>query len=282
MPIRVLLVLLIIVAIVANLITPYVFDRHLQISISNRMFECLGAFFFGLKFSEISLLGFALAYLPMPRFQRATLIFGLTCLLVIAFMIGLRAWPGMPIQAAIMLSVGSLGGVSLVGALAVVLKRSGWRIQHQDCTQATEKQSSQFSMRFLLYVMTGVGLLTSLLKIALPKESQSMPIATLVGMSLWLLWLFISLSVILLLTALATLNQNPRRSRIALMLLVIFGPFLFQIVARIVLIGVPGSRLAFSVQSFAIVYSVLAGILVGMGLVFFALRRLGYRLNKIP
>jgi peptidoglycan/LPS O-acetylase OafA/YrhL len=136
MQIRVLLVLLIFVAFVANLIAPYVFERYLQFSIPNRMFECLGAFFFGLKFSEISLLGFALAYLPMPRFQRATLVFGLTCLLVLAFMIGLRAWPGMPIQAAILLCIGSLGGVSLVGTIAVVLKRSGWRIQHQDFTLA--------------------------------------------------------------------------------------------------------------------------------------------------
>ncbi|MFN7843950.1 MAG: hypothetical protein ACK5N9_19705 [Pirellula sp.] len=280
MQIRVLLVLLIIVAFVTNLITPYVFERYLQFSIPSNTYECLAAFFFGLKFSEYSLLGLALAYFPMPRFQRATLVLGLTTLFVISFMIGIRSWE-LPFQAALILVAGSWGGVALIGALAAVLNRVGLKIQHGAFPLSSKTQSHQFNVSFLLYVMVGVGLLASMLKNVLPKEAQSTMLADLSSICLWLLWLFISISMILLVTVFATLNQKPGRARIAFLLLMIFGPLLFHWVASIIFSGVPGGRLTFTVESFAIVYSVLAGILVGMGLVLFSLRRLGYRLNKI-
>ena len=280
MPIRVLLVLLIIVALVANLVIPNVFTERLQFSISKLTYECLGAFLFGLKFSEYSLLGLALAFFPMPRVQRVSLVLGLTTLFSIAFMTGLRSWQ-LPLQAAVILAVGSWGGVALIGALAAVLKRVGWTIQHRSLSPAHEKQSHQFNVKFLFYVMVGVGVLTAMLKSVLPKETRSTLLVDLPSICLWLLWLFISISVILLVTVFATLNQKPGRARTALLLLMTFGPFLFHWVASIILSGIPAGRLTFTFESIAIVYSVLGGILAGTGLALLALRRSGYRLTKL-
>lgn len=287
MPIRVLLVLLIVVALVTNLITPYMFELlknmipRLRSTVPRLIYDYLGAFFFGLKFSEYSLLGFALAYFPMPRFQRAAFVFGLTTLFLIVFMIGLQAWD-FPFLAAVILTVGSWAGVALIGVLATILKRAGWTIQHASLSTTPEKQSQQFNIRFLLYLMVGVGFFTAMLKMVLPKKPGGDLSVDLPSICLWLLWLFCSISVVLLLTVFALLHPKPGRARIMLLLLMIFGPLLFHWVASIILSQSQIAPLKFTFESLALVYSVVIGIFGGMSVVLLPLRRTGYRLTKIP
>jgi hypothetical protein len=150
-------------------------------------------------------------------------------LLGLTLVIGAQAWPGMPMGVAIFfVVVGTVLPTVLCGLLSIVSMLPVHGLQLYQPDHQTVPASKQFGVGYLLVVMLCLSVAFVIVQKLVPANKDTWLSAwDFVVLGVWMVWLSFATSVFVWYPMTAVLQ--PRFSRIVIcMLLVLFGPTLFQ------------------------------------------------------
>ena len=156
---------------VGNILIPQLFWR-----MRPGVTEWLAMFFNGILVSEIAILTLWSALACMSWASRIAVSFLVLVCIASTYIAGLRLPDsGLPIQIAIIIyCISILGFVCLNTPLSILRLTRGWKLIGPTDSE-TSKNQSQFSISFLLAIMTMVAILYTIVRASLPTASESMP-----------------------------------------------------------------------------------------------------------
>ena len=274
-----------ILALVMNLVSPWFFNNWFTpqlFFIGRWTWESLAFLMFGLKLSELVVLGFALGVGTWHVAYRVLYVSTATILLTSGLVYGFKEM-NIPLQIAILMFIASTIVVCLTGCVTgLVSWWTKWGLARgsTDHSALVDISTKQFNTRLLFKVMIAVAICIPILQICFSMSARiGGPRLPLFVASVWLCWLAVGVTIYATVQLFAFLVPRAWGWRIAFGCLVIGGPYLFQWIGSQL---VWGSLFAFRMnpQMIWMTYSLALGYTIGMSLFFLALRFMGFQLQR--
>ncbi|MCY3009732.1 MAG: hypothetical protein NTY42_07810 [Planctomycetota bacterium] len=274
-----------ILALVMNLVSPWFFNNWFTpqyFYIGRWTWESLAFLMFGLKLSELVVLGFALGVGTWHVAYRVLYVSTATILLTSGLVCGFSGMK-IPLEIAILMFMASTIVVCITGCVTgLVSWWTKWGLARvsADHSLSVDLATKQYNTRLLFKVMIAVAICIPILQICFSMSARiGGPRLPLFVASVWLCWLAVGVTIYATVQLFAFLVPRAWGWRIAFGCLVIGGPYLFQWIGSQL---VWGSLFAFRMnpQMIWMTYSLALGYTIGMSLFFLALRFLGFQLQR--
>lgn len=271
-------------AFLANLVVPICIEG-LELSLSTwnstiyefRWSEWIGGMAYGLKLGELLMTGVFLGLGHYHWAKRLLIVSFGTLTLASAHVLGYR-WAGweLPMFVAVLCYLVSFSVTLVVGVfLGLIATWNRWILDRQSLATSTNQVSHQFDTRLLFGIMIAVAICIPLLKSTLSLTDAGIPVGNeIFQMALWSVWLSVTLCSLMVVQTIAFLVPNATKTILALSILIIVGPVLFQWVA----LNIVRFKISWGVILFA--YWIAFGVIGSTSFVFVLLRWMGYQLRK--
>lgn len=271
-------------AFLANLVVPICIEG-LERSLSTwngtiyvfRWSEWIGGMAYGLKLGELLMIGVFLGLGHYHWAKRLLIVFFGTLALASAHIVGYR-WAGWapPLFIAVMCYLVSFAVTLVAGVfLGLIAKWNRWILDRQSLATGINQVNHQFDTRLLFGIMIAVAICIPLLKSTLSLTDAWIPADNEIFLrALWSVWLSVTLCSLMVVQTIAFLVPNATKSIVALGILIIAGPVLFQWVA----LNIVPFKISWGVILFA--YWIAFGLIGSTSIVFILLRWMGYQLRK--
>jgi hypothetical protein len=274
-----------IIALAMNVVSPWFFNKWIApqyFYIGRWTWESLAFLMFGLKLSELVVLGFALGIGTWHVAYRVLYVSTATILLTSGLVCGFKEM-NIRLQIAILMFIASTIVVCLTGCVTgLVSWWTKWGLARgsTDHSALVDISTKQFNTRLLFKVMIAVAICIPVLKFCVSMSSRAGPPGfPWFAASIWLCWLAFGVSIYATVHLLAFLVPRARGWRIAFCCLVIGGPYLFQWIGSQLVWGSPFT-FRMNPEMIWMTYSLALGYTIGMSLFFLALRFMGFRLQR--
>jgi hypothetical protein len=267
-------------AIVINLFAPWWFETQRRIN-DRWWYEMRATASIGLKLSEFVILGVAIGFGHWNPALRILFVGVASLVLAASFVIGCQAIK-MPFEIGVFCFLMSIGITYFLGfalwILAYITKlrisRSNYQVVNHNST------SSQFNIRLLFSVMIAVAISIPCVRMALPTTSTGgKTFEWFADATFWAIWLTCGISMLATTQMLVFLSRRMWMAWFGLVLLIVYGPYLFQQVGAFVTLG---GRFRFkpSFDNYCMAYFTMLGFLTGNTVFFLLLRIRGFQLRN--
>jgi hypothetical protein len=274
-----------ILALAMNVATPWFFDKWIApqyFYVGRWAWESLAFLMFGLKLSELVVLGFALGMGTWHVAYRVLYISTATIFLTSGLVYGFRGM-NIPLEIAALMFMATTIVVCLTGCLTGLISWwTKWGLARVSANHSlsVDLSTKQFNTRLLFKVMVAVAICIPILQICFSMSARvGGPRLPFLVASMWLCWLAVGVTVYASVQLFAFLVPKAWGWRIAFGCLVIGGPYLFQWIGSLLVWGTPFS-FRMNPEMYWMTYSLAVGYTIGMSLFFLTLRFLGFQLQR--